>query len=150
LFQDEISLYFHIPFCTRKCDYCHFYVLPDQDNAKQQLAEGLELEWALLHSSLANRRIATLYFGGGTPSLFGPTHIASLLSWVGKTCLVAPSAEITLEVNPENVTLELMQAYAEAGINRVSMGVQTLDPHLLTLLGRLHSPEVALQAIHTT
>lgn len=148
--HDEVSLYFHIPFCTRKCDYCHFYVLPDQENAKQQLAEGFQLEWALLQPYLANKRVTTLYFGGGTPSLFGPPRIASLLQLIQNTCSIIPSAEVTLEVNPENVTLELMQAYAEAGINRVSIGIQTLDPELLILIGRLHDPEVALHAIYAT
>lgn len=144
---EEVSLYFHIPFCTRKCDYCHFYVLPDQEKAKEQLAEGFQLEWALLQPYLVNKRILTLYFGGGTPSLFGPARIASILKFIHESCSVSPSAEITLEVNPENVTLELMQAYAKIGINRVSIGIQTLDPHLLKLLGRLHSPEIALRAI---
>lgn len=147
---EEISLYFHIPFCTRKCDYCHFYVLPDQEDPKEQLAEGFQLEWALLQPYLVKKKISTIYFGGGTPSLFGPTRIASLLKLIKGSCEVNPLAEVTLEANPENVTLELMQAYAEAGINRVSIGVQTLDPHLLTLLGRLHSPEIALQAVHAT
>lgn len=148
--SQEISLYFHIPFCTRKCDYCHFYVLPDQESLKDQLAEGFHLEWALLKPFLANKRISTLYFGGGTPSLFGPTRLRALLQLIRNTCPIHPLAEITLEANPENVTLELMQAYAEAGINRVSIGIQTLDPHLLTLLGRLHNPETALKAIEAT
>lgn len=147
---EEISLYFHIPFCTRKCDYCHFYVLPDQENAKNQLAEGFRLEWALLNPYLINKKIRTIYFGGGTPSLFGPERVALLLKLIRESCKVCPLAEITLEANPENVTLELMQTYAEAGINRVSIGVQTLDPHLLTLLGRLHSPEIALNAVYAT
>jgi oxygen-independent coproporphyrinogen-3 oxidase len=148
--NDEISLYFHIPFCTRKCGYCHFYVLPDQEKAKQQLDEGFRLEWSLLQPLIANKRIVTLYFGGGTPSLFGPARIASLLKLIRQTCSVDPRAEITLEANPENITLELMQNYAEAGINRISIGIQTLDAHLLTLLGRLHSPEVAMRAIAIT
>lgn len=148
-YQDEISLYFHIPFCTRKCDYCHFYVLLDQESAKRQLADGFELEWALLQPYLADKKVVTVYFGGGTPSLFGPSRIASLLQMIQHTCSIIPNAEITLEVNPENVTLELMQAYAAAGITRVSIGIQTLDAQLLTLLGRLHSPEIALNAVET-
>ncbi len=147
---DEISLYFHIPFCTRKCGYCHFYVLPDQEKAKHQLEEGFQLEWALLQPLLAHKRVVTLYFGGGTPFLFGPKRIASLLKLIRETCTLDSSAEITLEANPENITLELMQNYVEAGINRVSIGIQTLDAQLLTLLGRLHSVEVALNAIETT
>jgi oxygen-independent coproporphyrinogen-3 oxidase len=149
-FHEEVSLYFHIPFCTRKCDYCHFYVLPDQEKAKEQLAAGFQLEWALLQPYLANKRVSTLYFGGGTPALFGPARIASIIKLIHESCSVIPAAEITLEANPENVTLELMQGYAEAGINRVSIGIQTLDPHLLQLLGRLHSPDIALKAIHAT
>lgn len=144
-----ISLYFHIPFCTRKCDYCHFYVLPDQEQAKDQLLKGFQLEWNLLQPLLQGKRVATLYFGGGTPSLFGPSRLAMLLELIYQSTSIMPSAEITLEVNPENVTLELIRAYATAGVNRVSLGIQTLDADLLHLLGRLHRPEMAIQAIHT-
>lgn len=145
----DISLYFHIPFCTRKCDYCHFYVIPEQEEAKERLLEGFHLEWQLLQPFLEDKRVVTLYFGGGTPSLFGPSRLASLLELIRTSIAILPSAEITLEVNPENVTLQLMHAYAEAGINRVSLGIQTLDADLLKLLGRLHSPEIAKQAVHT-
>ena len=148
--SDDISLYFHIPFCKRKCDYCHFYVLPEQEKAKDQLLEGLKLELTQLQPYLEKKRIVTLYFGGGTPSLFGPSRLASLFERIRNICQILPSAEVTLEANPENVTLELMQAYVAAGINRVSIGVQTLDSHLLKLLGRLHGPEIALQAVLTT
>lgn len=148
--SDDVSLYFHIPFCKRKCDYCHFYVLPEQEKAKQQLLDGFRRELYLLQSTLKNKKVVTLYFGGGTPSLFGPSRLACLLEMVRQTCQVIPSAEITLEANPENVTLELMQDYASAGVNRVSIGIQTLDSHLLKLLGRLHGPEQAVQAIHAT
>lgn len=144
---NEISLYFHIPFCTRKCDYCHFYVLPDQENNKQQLMKGFQLEWSLLQPYLIDKKVITLYFGGGTPSLFGPTRIQLLIQLIRETCNLDPLAEITLEANPENITLGTMRAYAEAGINRVSIGIQSLDSHLLTLLGRLHSPQTALQSI---
>jgi oxygen-independent coproporphyrinogen III oxidase len=147
---DDISLYFHIPFCKRKCDYCHFFVLPDQEKAKEQLLEGFKFELALLKPFLENKRVVTLYFGGGTPSLFGPSRIATLLEIVKKNCNILSCAEITLEANPENITLELMRDYAAAGINRVSIGIQTLDLELLHLLGRQHGPETALQSIHTT
>lgn len=148
--SNDISLYFHIPFCKRKCDYCHFYVIPEQEKAKEQLLEGFILELSLLGPLLKNKRVATVYFGGGTPSLFGPSRIEQMIRLIGNSLILLPSAEITLEANPENITLELMQAYAQAGINRVSIGIQTLDPLLLNLLGRLHNPETALQAIHTT
>lgn len=148
--SSKISLYFHIPFCTRKCDYCHFYVVPDKESAKEQLTQGFQLEWALLQPLLADKQIVTVYFGGGTPSLFAPYRILSLLNLVKSTACLKADAEITLEVNPENVTLELMQAYAASGINRVSIGIQTLDAELLHLLGRGHGPETAIQAVRTT
>lgn len=145
----DISLYFHIPFCTRKCDYCHFYVLPDQEEAKEKLLEGFKRELALLNPLLKGKRIVTLYFGGGTPSLFGPSRLSSLLELIQTQLEIAPDPEITLEANPENVTDELMRAYADAGVNRVSLGIQTLDSRLLQLLGRLHQPKTALQAVET-
>lgn len=141
-----VSLYFHIPFCTRKCDYCHFFVLPDKPELKQQLLIGLEKEWRLRAPQLHNKTIATVYFGGGTPALIGPEAIARILDWVQPD----HTAEITLEANPENVTEELMRAYKRAGINRVSLGVQTLDPGLLTALGRLHHPQRAVEAVLMT
>lgn len=146
----EISLYFHIPFCKRKCDYCHFYVIPEHEDQKSLLLKGFQAELALYGPSLKNKRIVSLYFGGGTPSLFGPERIAKVIDTVTTYCPILPSAEITLEANPENITQDLMQAYADAGINRVSIGIQTLDSGLLNILGRLHDPKIALQAIHAT
>jgi len=145
----EISLYFHLPFCTRKCDYCHFYVLPDQDTLKQQLLDGLFLEWKRLSLHLTPFKICSIYFGGGTPFLFGPQRIKQVMDWIRQDAFLSPTAELTLEANPENVTADVMQAYVQAGINRVSLGVQTLDPALLQLLGRLHHPQTALNAIQT-
>ncbi len=147
----EASLYFHIPFCTRKCEYCHFYVLPDQEPLKNQLLEGFKLEWERMLPFLQDKSIATIYFGGGTPSLFGPDRICSILEMIHHSLPFDFSqTEITLEVNPENAQPALMQAYAQAGINRASLGIQTLDPDLLTLLGRLHSPSLAIKAVQDT
>ncbi|CUI16408.1 Coproporphyrinogen III oxidase [Candidatus Protochlamydia naegleriophila] len=147
----EASLYFHIPFCTRKCEYCHFYVLPDQEPLKNQLLEGFKLEWERMLPFLQDKSIATIYFGGGTPSLFGPDRIRSILEMIHHSLPFDFSqTEITLEVNPENAQPALMQAYAQAGINRASLGIQTLDPDLLTLLGRLHSPSLAIKAVQDT
>lgn len=148
--MDEVSLYFHIPFCTRKCDYCHFYVLPNRDNLKDVLLEAFFWELDLYHSLLLNKKIISIYFGGGTPSLFEPNRISQIIKYLKKQFCVDPIAEITLEVNPENVNLELMNSYREVGINRVSIGIQTLDAELLSLLGRLHSPQIATEAIHFT
>lgn len=139
----DISLYFHIPFCSRKCPYCHFYVIPDKLEFKNQLAEGLKLEWKKLQPLLEQKQLVSIYFGGGTPSLFGPNAIGNILKEINfpKNC------EITLEANPEEVSLSLIQAYKETGINRISLGVQSLDDSSLEVLGRQHSAQKALKAI---
>lgn len=145
---EGVSLYFHIPFCSRKCDYCHFYVLPDKEDLKKQLLKGFSLEWERMLPLLKDKTVTSIYFGGGTPFLFGPERIASVLQWIKSSLsFTTPTIEITLEVNPENIEFDVIQAYAQAGINRVSIGIQTLDAHLLTLLGRQHSPTKALEAV---
>lgn len=147
---EQISLYFHIPFCTRKCDYCHFYVIPDKDPFKVQLLDGLRLEWLRNLPLLANKEIVSIYFGGGTPFLFGPEATGKVLEWVRSSAQISDNAEITLEANPENVTADLMRAYQSIGINRVSIGVQTFDDQLLKTLGRIHSNSKARQAVQLT
>ena len=143
---NEVSLYFHIPFCTRKCPYCHFYVTPDKQSSKDLLLQALKQEWNLQKEKVKDKKVVSIYFGGGTPALFGPGPIQTILSWIR----VSPDCEITLEANPEEITLELMQAYKASGINRVSIGVQSLDDNLLKILGRTHSAEKALQGIKAT
>ncbi len=147
----EISLYFHIPFCTHKCHYCHFYVLPDQEINKQKLFDALQLHWESWLPLLQDKCITSIYFGGGTPSLFGPSRIASILNMIKQSIPFSSlEPEITLEANPENIHFALIKEYAQAGINRVSIGIQTLDESLLKLLGRLHQPDKALDSIHVT
>ncbi len=142
----DFSLYFHIPFCTRKCDYCHFYVIPDKPEHKNLYLEALKQEWELRKALLPSTSPLSIYFGGGTPALIGPKAIEEILSWV----LPAQDCEITLEANPENVTKQLMQDYKNCGINRISLGVQTLDDPLLTTLSRTHSAATSLQAVADT
>lgn len=138
----NVSLYFHIPFCTKKCPYCHFYVVPDKQEFKDKLLKGLRLEWQ--RWNLSGKKVVSVYFGGGTPFLFGAGAIEEIVSWT--KC----SGEITLEANPENVTFEAMRAYRDAGINRVSIGVQSLDDGSLEILGRTHHAKKALSAIEDT
>lgn len=148
--SEGVSLYFHIPFCTKKCPYCHFYVLPDKDPFKKQLLEGIFLEWKKWEETLSKHQLISIYFGGGTPALLGPEPMAQILEKIQHTFSYDPSAEITLEANPENITYELMKGYRDIGINRVSIGVQTLDEQLLKTLGRTHSSQKAKEAIHLT
>lgn len=143
---EEISLYFHIPFCTRKCPYCHFYVTSNKQSSKDLLLEALKQEWDLQKEKIEGKRVVSIYFGGGTPALFGPGPIQTILSWIS----IPPDCEITLEANPEEITFKLMQAYKASGINRVSIGVQSLDNDLLKILGRTHTAEKALSGIEAT
>jgi oxygen-independent coproporphyrinogen-3 oxidase len=145
----EVGLYFHIPFCSRKCPYCHFFVIPDDLNHKASFLHALRTEWNLRKAALIHKRIVSIYFGGGTPTKLAPQEIASLLDLIGKEISLAPDCEITLEANPEDVTGEKMRAYAQAGVNRVSLGIQSLVDTELQQLGRQHNAAQALQAVHT-
>jgi oxygen-independent coproporphyrinogen III oxidase len=145
-----ISLYFHIPFCTKKCSYCHFFVLPDSDYLKKRLLQGFHLELDQWSTQFSNLQIASIYFGGGTPSLMGPEAIHKILAWIKNVTILSPDVEITLEANPENISLELMKSYAQVGINRVSIGIQSLDDDLLQKIGRTHSANKAIEAVYAT
>jgi oxygen-independent coproporphyrinogen-3 oxidase len=141
---EAISLYIHVPFCTKKCPYCHFFVVPDAHSSHTLFLESLKKEWQLLQPLINGKHIVSVYLGGGTPSLLGPQAIQEILSWI--EC----KGEITLEVNPDGVTLEKMAAFKAAGVNRVSLGIQSLDNPLLKTLGRLHSAQKAMEAVHLT
>jgi len=142
-----VSLYFHIPFCTKKCPYCHFFVLPNQEALKKQFLHALYLEWKQRASFLEGKKIVSVYFGGGTPSLLGSPPIREILSWIAKDAVLAHDAEVTIEANPENTSFALMQELKGAGVNRLSLGVQSLDDAQLRFLGRGHTAKRALEAI---
>jgi len=141
--NEALSVYIHIPFCTRKCPYCHFFVLLDDPKKHQLLLEALLLDWERWRPHVQGMKIVSVYFGGGTPSLMPPNMLEELL------CRIAPSteAEITIEANPESTSLALMRAFRSIGVNRVSLGVQSLEDSLLGLLGRTHTARQALLAI---
>ena len=146
---NEISLYFHIPFCSRKCDYCHFFVLPDKDPLKKQLLEGLEKEWAMRLPILVGKKLVSVYFGGGTPTLWGPDPIATVMRWIRNSPLILDSnMEVTIEANPDKLTAELAACYADCGINRMSIGVQSLDDRHLLTLSREHNAAAAVAAVN--
>lgn len=142
--SDEYSIYCHIPFCKRKCPYCHFYVVADDEEQKDELLLAFEKQLSQQRGNLKGKRLASVYFGGGTPSLFGPHRVERLLSQLPQP------TEVTLEANPEEVTDDLMRDYAAAGINRVSIGVQSLDDRLLKILGRTHDSRRATESVHQT
>jgi oxygen-independent coproporphyrinogen III oxidase len=148
--QNSASLYFHIPFCSKKCDYCHFYVIPEREQHKEQLMEALKMEWESQKKKITNKDLVSIYFGGGTPALLGSKRLRVILQWIKDSGHSIENAEITLEANPENITQAFMEGYANAGVNRVSIGIQTLDDLLLKRIGRTHHAQKAIDSVHHT
>jgi putative oxygen-independent coproporphyrinogen III oxidase len=142
-----LSLYIHLPWCVKKCPYCDF----NSHGLKGALPERAYVD-ALLKDldqdlpRVQGRTIQTVFFGGGTPSLFGAESIGRLLEGVQQRIAFAPEAEITLEANPGTVERGRFAAYKAAGITRLSIGVQSFDPRKLEVLGRIHSSEEAVRA----
>lgn len=140
------SLYLHIPFCSRKCPYCDFYSV-ENHAAQLQLYPTLlirHLQWAAGHGW--PRAVDSVYFGGGTPSLIPAADIAGILETIARCFDVTDQAEITLEANPGTVTRESLRGYREAGVNRLSLGLQSTSDRLLARLGRLHDGRQGLGA----
>jgi len=143
-----LALYVHIPWCVRKCPYCDFNshertgALPEREYIAKLLTD---LESLL--PSVWGRRIVSIFIGGGTPSLFSPEAIDALLSGVRARIPVEPVAEITLEANPGTVEAARFRGFREAGVNRISLGVQSFDDRMLSALGRIHSAEEARRGV---
>jgi len=140
------GVYLHWPFCRAKCPYCDFnsHVVRDVDHAAW--AGALLAEMRHVRTLTGPRRADTVFFGGGTPSLMAPATVARLIEGVERLWGLAPGAEITLEANPTSAEAGRFRAYAGAGVNRLSMGVQALDDADLAALGRQHSVAEALAA----
>lgn len=134
----NIGLYIHIPFCKKKCNYCDFYSVGGADGVPAEYIQAVKKQIAAHQPFTA----ATVYFGGGTPSLLTPRQVADILSTVD----IAPGAEITLEANPDTLTFEKLQGFRKAGVNRLSIGVQTVYNSSLATLGRIHDAEKAALA----
>lgn len=147
-----LALYIHIPWCVRKCPYCDFNShtapsgLPERDYVAAVLAD-LDLDLRDYGAALANRPIISVFFGGGTPSLFSPTAIAALLDGARERLKFDAAAEITLETNPGTVEHGRFEDYRRAGVNRLSFGVQSFDDDKLARLGRIHSSAEVREAI---
>jgi putative oxygen-independent coproporphyrinogen III oxidase len=142
------GVYVHWPFCASKCPYCDFNSHVSHkpvDEARFAVALGRELEHHAQQTP--GRRVASVFFGGGTPSLMAPQTIESVLSAIEGLWPLAPDAEITLEANPSSVEAARFSGYRAAGVNRVSLGVQSLRDDQLRFLGRLHSADEARRAL---
>ncbi len=143
------GLYLHWPFCLARCPYCDFnaHVWHQVDHAAW--ARALAAEMRHMRALTGPRRLDTVFFGGGTPSLMAPASVAALIAEADRLWGLADGAEITLEANPTSVEAGKFRAYAAAGVNRVSLGVQALDDADLRALGRMHTAAEAVAAFET-
>ena len=147
-----LSLYIHIPWCVQKCPYCDFNShaqksdIPEQDYINHLITD-LEQDLTCFHHSVKNRRLHSIFIGGGTPSLFSAQGIAFLLSEIKHRIPFSPDIEITLEANPGTVEAERFLGYTQAGVNRISMGIQSFNDDKLRVLGRIHNAIEAKSAV---
>ena len=144
----SFGVYIHWPFCLSKCPYCDFnshvrHAAIDE----ARFTRAFEAEIAATAARVPGRRVSTIFFGGGTPSLMQPATVGAVLDAVAKNWEIAPDVEVTLEANPTSVEATRFRGYRASGVNRVSLGVQALDDAALKELGRMHSVQEALDAV---
>ena len=145
--MEEISIYIHIPFCVQKCAYCDFASFAGRLSQRESYVEAVCREMRAQAAFFGRRRVRTVFFGGGTPTLLEGRQLATLMDALRACFDLAPDAEVTMEGNPGTLTPENLAAYRAAGVNRLSLGVQSLDDALLSSIGRIHTAQEAVQAV---
>lgn len=143
--KKELSLYIHIPFCVKKCNYCDFLSFSSKEEEKERYVQALCDEIKQYQSLQNNYCIQTIFFGGGTPSLLKEEQMDRIFSDIHKSFQVDQNAEITVEMNPNTITESKLKCYQQIGINRLSLGLQTTNNERLKLLGRIHTYEQFLE-----
>lgn len=151
--EEPVGLYLHIPFCESKCIYCDFNSYAHMEDKYGPFVDALctdirrGVSWDLDgEDDCTGAAIDTIFFGGGTPSVLSPGQIGAILQAAHERYVIKPGAEISMEANPGTISLENFEGYLSAGVNRLSMGVQTLDDNMLKKLGRIHTAEGALES----
>ena len=140
-------IYLHIPFCRKKCPYCAFFSQePSAGDIERYVRLVCEEMLHHSHTVTAHADVDSIYFGGGTPSLLEPRHVGELLEQTAGLFRLAPEVEITLETNPGTVDLRKLSGFRQAGVNRLSLGVQSFDDRMLATLGRIHTSRQAQAA----
>ena len=143
----QLGLYIHIPFCKSKCDYCDFYSLPDREERMDAYQKALLTHIKETAPQARGYLVDTIYFGGGTPSLYGERRIRELLAVIRRRFEVAGNAEITLEANPDSADRRTMLHLRRAGINRISLGMQSAHDDELSALHRPHTFQQVQDAV---
>lgn len=145
---EAAGIYVHLPYCRSRCEYCSFVVTTDESSRGRYLG-AVEREAAVVAPEANGVTFDSLYFGGGTPSLIPTPDLAALSRALGGAFRIEPSAEVTLESNPDDLTADLVERWQEAGVNRLSIGVQSFSDRELAAVGRRHDAARAREAVRT-
>ena len=140
------GIYIHVPFCKQKCNYCNFHFSTKQDNV-EELVSGMIIELDQRKSYLKTKKIDSIYFGGGTPSIIDVKHIINIIEKIYSLFDVKKTAEITMEFNPDDIKKEKLNKLREAGINRLSIGIQSFNNEDLIFMNRSHNAKEAISSI---
>lgn len=144
--KKNLEIYVHIPFCARKCAYCDFLSFPGNQQMQREYTEKLIEEIKCQSAKVKEYQVISVFIGGGTPSILGIEDMTAILRSLKEEFEILTDAEITMEVNPGTVTAESLSGYREAGINRISMGLQSADDKELRYLGRIHTYDEFLKS----
>ena len=145
--MDTISLYIHIPLCVKKCAYCDFASFAGRMAQRERYVQAVCREIRAQAAFFGSRRVGTVFLGGGTPTLLTGAQVQEIMNTVRACFALDEDAEITLEGNPGTLTEDNLRAYRRAGVNRLSLGVQSMDDDLLAAIGRIHTSAEAEQAV---
>ena len=145
--QVPLGIYIHVPFCAARCGYCDFNTyVPSSPGQPSEYVDAALLEISRARAELGDRRVATVFIGGGTPTLLGAGELLRLLDGVQSAFGLLPDAEVTTEANPESTGPQLLHALRAGGFTRISLGMQSASPHVLRTLDRVHTPGRATAA----
>ena len=136
--QKELEIYIHIPFCIKKCSYCDFLSAPATEQTVESYMAALFAEIEGKSGKYRDRRVVSVFIGGGTPSRLTGEQMGQLMACIRRHFFLDPAAEITTEVNPGTVSEEKLRTFRKAGINRLSIGMQSAQDEELRELGRIH------------
>lgn len=144
----KLGIYIHIPFCLKKCNYCDFYSMVRNDESEYKFTESVLNEIRSYRDIVKEEYIAdTIFFGGGTPTIVKPSCLGKIINTLNETIEIDEDCEITMEANPNTLTEDKLKQYKEMGINRLSIGIQSLNDEILKKIGRVHCSREAIEAI---
>ena len=150
----RLSFYIHIPYCIKRCGYCDFNTYtpaelqgPDLESVSKNYISAVLKEIELAQKTVGAAEVPSIFFGGGTPSLMPAVELARVIQEIRDRFELSPDIEITIEVNPDSVSLDFLEKMRQAGANRISMGMQSAVPHVLKVLDRTHNPENVSTAV---